>query len=965
MKQSRQMLFAFFLFYASLGALAQESIPYSTYYIQNFASGESFSSPGNEKSGQSITISAAQYAQVSESGTAQKAGGVLQMDEDSWAEYRVYLPKEGGYTIALTYVAGAGTGGALQRSVLINGAVPFKEAGTLRFPRLWNDVSRDYKQVKGNQPFPSQKELFQRQTVVCCDPLGYTLEPFMFYFQKGENTIRLNALREGMLLEELRIEAAEKLPLYAAYYDEAVKAGFQPADIEPIKIQAEDTAAKSSQGIYPINDRTSPLSEPYDPSYIILNTVGGESWSEVGDFISWKLQVPKTGLYRVGFRFKQSFLRGLYATRRLRVNGHIPFTEADDLRFYYDTSFQFAYLGSGGAEPHEYWLLLQEGDNTLTLEVSLGKLGSILQRLERETAVLNELYRKIISITGSSPDVYRDYQLYTRVSDLRETVQTSTGNLQSILADFIAEMGQENERTAGIVRMLSVLKNFDENESQVVQFLVSFKESITAMGKAVMDLTKQPLVLDYIIVSGKNAPPIQAEGNFFQFLVHKVRAFFGSFTNDYTVASGNTGIKGKSIDVWLSTGRDQLEIIRRLINESFEPVYGVKVNLKLINPDMLLPSTFTGNGPDVAIQISNTAPVNFAFRDAAYDLTNFPDFAETIQDFLPAALDSFYFNGGCYALPDQMSFPVMYYRKDIFNSLNLSVPETWEDLLALIPDLQRNYMEVYLDTASPLSLGAAVSMGTGAAINSIFLSRLYQTGGDIYTPDSTACSFDTKTAYEAFKWWTQFYTWHNFPVEADFVTRFRLGEVPIGMVDLSTYTRLSVSAPEIRGDWSIAPVPGTRQKDGSIRRDTPCVTGAGMILKRTVLAKDTVQEAWQFLRWWTNGDTQQKFARSMESILGPAGRYPVASLKAFHAIPWPIEVTKALNAMLKDLRGIPQVPGGYITGRYVRNAFLTVVTNYENPADVLFENIQLINEEIQIKREEFGLDSPQKGTEHE
>ena len=60
--------------------------------------------------------------------------------------------------------------------------------------------------------------------------------------------------------------------------------------------------------------------------------------------------------------------------------------------------------------------------------------------------------------------------------------------------------------------------------------------------------------------------------------------------------------------------------------------------------------------------------------------------------------------------------------------------------------------------------------------------------------------------------------------------------------------------------------------------------------------------------------------------------------------------------MIGSLHGIPQIPGGYITGRYLNNAFTTVITKYRNAADVLFENSNLINDEITAKRKEFGLE---------
>ncbi|MBQ6949289.1 MAG: hypothetical protein IJN41_06340, partial [Firmicutes bacterium] len=66
-----------------------------------------------------------------------------------------------------------------------------------------------------------------------------------------------------------------------------------------------------------------------------------------------------------------------------------------------------------------------------------------------------------------------------------------------------------------------------------------------------------------------------------------------------------------------------------------------------------------------------------------------------------------------------------------------------------------------------------------------------------------------------------------------------------------------------------------------------------------------------------------------------------------------------LNDTFSTLHGIPQIPGGYITGRYLNNAFVTVITNYENAADTLYENVELIQEEIDAKRREFGLDTAQ------
>ena len=914
-----------------------------------------------------ILIQALDYS-AAEGAEALMDGSGLETGEAGSVEYTVQIPRDALYVVRLRYFPGAGSGGDMLRAFYINGELPFDEAGELAFSRMWNDANRDYKLVEGNQPFPSQVQTPEWRETALTDAEGYVTEDFRFFLPAGENTLRLQSLNEGMILEWIALCPPQDIPSYDEYLSAWLSAGAEYADIEAVKYQAEDAALKSGPSFYPVNDRTSPLSEPYHPSNIVLNCIGDTAWNEPGEWIAWDIEAPKDGLYRIVLRFKQSDLRGLYATRKLTIDGEIPFQEAADLRFYHSGSFQLSPLRDKRESPsntreetREFWFYLKEGGHRIALEVTLGEMGAILQSIDEQTALLNGIYRQIIAITGTNPDTYQSYQLFTRIPDLQKNMAARKADLEKILADLTALTGSSSERTAALTRLLAMMDELTESEEQWPRRLAAFKECITAMGKAVLDFKDQPMKIDYFLLAGRDMPAARADGNFFEGVWHTLGAFFGSFFNDYNVANSAYRENTQTINVWLSTGRDQFEVIRRLINESFEYETGIQVNLRLINADVLLPSTFTGNGPDVAIQISNTAPVNFAFRGAALDLKQFPDFDEAASQFLPAAMESFYYQDGCYALPDQMSFPVLFYRKDILQEMNLTVPETWDDLISLIPELQRYNMELYLDTAPPSTMGAVLSMGNSVPINTVFLSRLFQTGGEIYDETGARCLLGNDAANAAFKWWTQFYTQHGFPRDIDFITRFRLGEVPLGIVDLSAYTRLAVSAPEIRGAWGIAQVPGTRQEDGSIVRAAPCVTGASMIIKNAVEKHGTADASWEFLKWWVSGDTQTAYAREMEAILGQAGRYLVANLEAFGRVEWNLDVRAVLHEALNTLRGIPQVPGGYITGRYLNNAFITVITNYENAADTLYENVEMINEEIDAKRKEFGLETAQKG----
>ena len=70
---------------------------------------------------------------------------------------------------------------------------------------------------------------------------------------------------------------------------------------------------------------------------------------------------------------------------------------------------------------------------------------------------------------------------------------------------------------------------------------------------------------------------------------HKIVLFVQSFFTDYGLSSNATGDKG-TIEVWFATGRDQAQIVRQLIDESFTAKTGINVDLKLVNNGVLLPA---------------------------------------------------------------------------------------------------------------------------------------------------------------------------------------------------------------------------------------------------------------------------------------------------------------------------------------------------------------------------------------
>ena len=400
----------------------------------------------------------------------------------------------------------------------------------------------------------------------------------------------------------------------------------------------------------------------------------------------------------------------------------------------------------------------------------------------------------------------------------------------------------------------------------------------------------------------------------------------------------------------MSVGRDQANILRKLIDESFTPETGVKVDLKLVNGAVLLPATLSNVGPDVAMGLGNSIPVNYAMRNAVYDISQFDDFDEMTDRFMDSAMVPFEYEGGYYALPEQQIFLMMFYRTDIFEELDLTPPDTWDDVITLIPDLQKHNLEFYLPV--PITQGAVMNLPP----NPIYSTLFYQNDGEFYLEGNTLSGFNEGVGPEVFETWTQFYTDYSFPIAANFVNRFRSGQMPIGIAYYNTYNTLSVFAPEIRGKWDFLPVPGTIAEDEFgveyIRRETVSSGTSVMIMEDA----ENKEAAWEYLKWWTSSETQVQFGRELEGILGAAARYPTANVEAMSQLPWTVKEYQKLEEQWSWVRGIPEVPGGYMTGRHLDNAFRLVYNDNSNPKETIYDYVQIINDEIDKKRREFGLE---------
>lgn len=844
--------------------------------------------------------------------------------EDGWMEWQVEVPHEGFYEIGLTYLPLPGRGGEIELQVLIDGQVPFAEVSKSVLYRIWRDEAEPRTDNRGNELRPRQVEDPLWFDMRLQDSSGLRPEPFVFYFSEGSHVISLRTRGEPVSIGQVRLYQAAELISYDEYIDKLGKEVRSSQNF--VKIQAEHAFRKSHSILYPISDRTSAATEPNHPAQIRLNTIGGVNWQYPGQWISWELEIPEDGFYIIGMRYRQNFLRGLFVTRKVWIDGEIPFAELADTRFPFSTTWEMKLLGDD--EP--YLLYLTKGKHELRLEVGLGEFAQTVRLLQDVVYDLNEYYRKIIMITSTTPDPYRDYNLDRELPEVFEGFAHSSQILEQEVGRIIELTGTRGSEAALLERIADQLTSLMEKPETIGQRLDQYKSNIGALSSWLLTVSEQPLELDYIFAASPGVPIPSPRGTMVDTLKFRASAFISSFIDDYSMV-GNIYEDDASIDVWIQSGRDQAQILKTMIDDLFTPQTGIPVNLSLV-PGAIVQATLAGKGPDIALDVAKSDPINLALRGAVYDLSTFDDFDEISTRFFPEALVPYTYGGGCYALPVTQNFNMMFYRTDVFADLELEPPQTWDDFYRIAPIIQRSNMEV--------------------GVGDVFAALLFQRGGDYYTPDLKQTAFDSKAAMEAFHEWTGFYTKYSFPLSFDFYNRFRTGEMPLGIQSYTFYNMLSAAAPEIRDLWEMMPIPGTVNEEGEIVR-TQGGSGTAAILLSASKNKDA---AWEFLKWWTSDEVQARYGRELEALMGPAARYDTANVEAFKALPWSPEQQKLLLSQWAQVKEIPEIPGSYYVSRGLENAFRTVVYDGENPRETFHYWINEINAELERKLIEFGLE---------
>lgn len=875
--------------------------------------------------------------------------------DDSRVTWELDIPQSGLYNINVEYMAVESRGVAIERSILINGENPFEDAANITFTRIWTDASEPKVDNQGNEIRPTQVEKYEWQNAYCKDNMGYITKPYQFYFEKGKNTLTFEAVNEPMIIKRLSVTAANEDKSYDEYVENETYSA-SPNTYVAI-LQGEDSVKRSESSLYAKYDRSSPTTQPYSITNTLLNYIGGDAWRSAGQWIEWEFEVPEDGNYHIMIKGRQNYARGSLSSRSIYIDGEIPFDAMEDVAFEYSNDWNCKILADENGDAYSYYL--KAGKHTLRMEATLGGMGSIMEALEDSTYQLNQIYRKVLVYTGATPDQYRDYNIHQRYPEIIEAMSLESKRLYKIVDEVVAYTGQKADKIASAQTLAQQLERFVDKPEKITLEFTTFKDNITALGTAIQNMNEIKLDVDYIAVYGDGANVPKDTTNIFSKAWHEMKSFVASFVVDYNAVGDVYDEEDEVVKVWVLTGRDQGTILKTMVDDTFTPESGVKVNVEIVAPDALLNAVVAGRGPNVVLSVGADQPVNYALRNAAEDLSQFPDYKEVLSNFSDSTYKQYTLDDSIYALPETMTYNVMFYRKDILDELGLEIPQTWQDLIEMLPTIQGNNLSVGIPTAAGSSTtgSASTAVASNAPDLSMYFTLLYQYGGELYNQEGTRTIINEEAGVQAFEDYIKYFNDYGIPTIYDFVSRFRSGEMPIGIMNFSTYNTLIVSAPEIKGLWDFALVPGTEKVDkaGNTYIDRSAfVSGSATMMLKTE-EKSVRDKAWEFMKWWTDADTQVRFGREIEALLGASARYATANSEAFSQLSWSAHDIEMLTEQLDYTVGIREVPGGYYTGRHITNAIRRVINEKEDPRETILDYSITIDEEIAKKRTEFGL----------
>lgn len=867
-------------------------------------------------------------------------------------KFELNIENEGLYLINFRYQSLNLSPNPIALALTINGQLPFSEAAQLTLDTYWTEANKEVGTDRYGNDVSILQTLYETwQTAPLKDASNLYPQGLEFYLEKGENEIEISKSFGELRVSDIIIEPAPKIPTYNEYLQE-----YEQKEISYFKrLEAEETEYKNSSSINRGVSRDVGVS-PFSKTKLKLNVMGIDSYHEPGEAITWKADISEPGLYYLSFKVKLT-RQNTTSYRTLYINGKIPFQEAKHLAFSYSSNWQNIPLQSFEKEP--FLIYLEPGDE-ITLAVDSTLFINVYRKLQKVIQEMSALGLDVTKLTRNNVDKNIDWDMLEYFPDLPERLTRWQNELDEIMDVLRALYGFKKdaqiiqEIKAARAKIKTISEDINELPRRLGLLSRGASSAVQLLSSQIDPILHQPLIIDSFFIHTGDVELPKPEASFWEKLWISIARFFLSFFDQtYSEKAGDD-----ELEVWVNRSRQYVDVIQRITDDVFTKETGIKVKVSIMSDDgKLLLANSAGKQPDVALGVSAWIPNEYGMRGMLYDLTQEEDFKTVIRNYHPEQLVPMIYDRGLYGLPETENFYVLFYRKDILTQLDLQVPETWNDVIDMLPVLERYGMSFYI----PLSSESSFKTWD---MTSPFI---YQFEGRIYSEDGFKAAVDDENTISALNFIADLYREYSMPYQVtSFFNNFRYGTIPLGIADFGTYLQLLNTASEIKGLWDIALVPGlevvrsnpeTGIEESYVNRYMPGAQQAAIIFNKS---KKKI-EAWQFLKWWLSTETQTLFANNLVNTLGSRYLWNTANIEAFSKLTWNEKHKKIVLEQWQHLKEVPKIPGSYMVEREISNAINRVIFDNANLRSTISDAILVMNKEIDRKMKEFSyLDSQGK-----
>lgn len=884
------------------------------------------------------------------SATAQPKDGISEtgydqtmqvLDYNETAVYQIDAASAGWYYIKLEYKPVSDTLSDFNVSIAINKTQDYLEMKTIALPLIWSDETKDFpKDSYGDETAPKQVRKSDWGTTYLYNNSYSSALPLLFYLEQGSNQIEItNVSSNGLGLGKLFIEEPKtKLPTYAEYQAaNAAKPGTLSKTL--IELNATEYIEKNTlQIVYSSEDN--PALKPHDTAYKKLNVL---SWEAPGAELTYEIEVPEDGFYRLAFHYKNG-KEEFDAFQTITIDGEIPFQECINYAFA-PTGSTYANETFSASDGEPYLFYLTKGIHTLTLRCEQEPVVEAWRYARLISEHVTQFTLQITKITGANADANRTWKMTKYIPEIADYLKAYRILIQQIR--YLLQDYATNGINGALLSDLDKAMQYIEKMSEYPDEIALYTEELTGRDNSVLaavsnfttEITKQKFALDRIYVYGDQKLP-DAKANVMANLNNWFSGLFHTFTSD---KYKSTVKEEDVVTIWVNRALTHVDLLQKLADTEFTPRTGIKVKISAMpDANKLTMAAAADQTPDIALGLISHMPFDLACRGALYDLTQFEDFWQVAERFVPGAFVPYVYNEGVYAIPETLDFHALVYRKDIFESLGLTPPDTWQDVVDLLPSLQRYGMNFYHNIAS----------GVGYKWFYQTSPLIFQNNGKLYSDDGLRTAIDDPNSVKGLQALGDLFIAYSLDTQVNsFFNSFRYSILPVGIIDSNEYILLKNGAPELEGQWALSAYPGTVQEDGSISRWYIANGTGGIIFGDTKYPK----EAWEFLKWWTDHDTQVNYTYTLRSTYGNQFFWLPSNVEAVEDAPIEQADKMVILEQIKWLRDVPRTPGQYLLERSISDIWNTMVFDGVSAQVAVDEKTIAINREIKKKMKELGF----------